>query len=259
MEHLPLAQEIITVIEKGIPTPVLTVCGRGTQEIRFTRYLAYFLNPQKNHGLGASLLRRVLGHEADIFGLKTDWAEECSVEPEFWLGNYPDKSGRKTGCFSDIGIVGSDFAFVIEQKISSGEGPAGETGLSQLRRYSKVLEENPNPALAGKKVIKIYLTPSGREKRDIDNWLPISHLQIIERARQCLAETGISSVARENLRRLLIDLCLGPYDETEELISEIEDAAVGITGDPVSLQEVVKFRRLVENNRLLINLLLEGS
>ncbi|OPL10288.1 MAG: hypothetical protein AVO34_11395 [Firmicutes bacterium ML8_F2] len=120
-----------------------------------------------------------------------------------------------------------------------------------------MLEENP--AFAGKKVIKIYLTPSGREKGDIDDWLAISHLQIIERARQRLADTGISSVARENLRRLLIDLSLGPYDETEELISEIEGAAVGITGDPVSIQEVVKFRRLVENNRLLVNLLLEGS
>jgi hypothetical protein len=229
----------------------------GTQEIRFTRYLAYFLDPQKNHGLGTSLLRCVLDQEACSFGLQENWVDDCSVIPEFWLGNYIDKNGRKTGCFSDIGIGGSDFAFVIEQKISSGEGPAGETGLSQLRRYSKVLEENP--AFAGKKVIKIYLTPSGREKGDIDDWLAISHLQIIERARQRLADTGISSVARENLRRLLIDLSLGPYDETEELISEIEGAAVGITGDPVSIQEVVKFRRLVENNRLLVNLLLEGS
>lgn len=32
-EHLPLAARIAEVIDDGLPTPVLTVCGRGTQEI----------------------------------------------------------------------------------------------------------------------------------------------------------------------------------------------------------------------------------
>lgn len=253
-EHLPQAFRITEAIRKGIPTPVLTVCGRGTQEIRFTRYLAYYLDPQKNHGLDDRLLKSVFSEEARIAGLPEDWTDACIVIPEFWLGHYQSKSTRKTGCFCDIGITGNDFVFVIEQKILSGEGPASHTGLPQLRRYDQVIENNP--AFKDKVIIKIYLTPSGGQR---DDWNPVSHRQIIEGAYKCLNDINISTTARENLRRLLIDLVLGPYTETEELISDIKEAADHLTGDLVGLQEVVKFRRLVENNRLLVNLLTEGS
>lgn len=256
-EHLPLAGSIVNVISEGIPTPVLTVCGRGTQEIRFTSYLAYFLDPQKDHGLGTSLLKSVFDQEAREFGLIENWADDCTVTPEYRIGNLPAKGGTEKACFCDIGIIGSSFVFVIEQKILSGEGMSAHTGMKQLNGYSKAIEINP--FFKGKKVIKIYLTPSGKVNERAVDWLPMSHLDIIERARRCLANRIISETARENLHRLLIDLSLGPYEETEELISEMKDAALSLTGDPVGLYEVVKFRRLVDDNRLLVNILLEGS
>src|SRR5690554_8221437 len=54
-------------INKGIPLPVLSICGEGTREIRFTKYLSYFLNPQKEHGLKRSEERRV-GKECSVRG-----------------------------------------------------------------------------------------------------------------------------------------------------------------------------------------------
>ncbi len=54
----------IPVIKKGLPTPVLTVCGKGTREIRFTRYLAYFLDPNGKHGLSSKFLKAVMREEA---------------------------------------------------------------------------------------------------------------------------------------------------------------------------------------------------
>ncbi len=256
-EHLPLAARIAQIIDEGIPTPVLTVCGRGTQEIRFTRYLAYFLDSQKNHGLGALLLKNVLGEEARNFGLQDNWAEDCTVIPEYCLGNYSAKSGKEISCYSDIGIVGRDFLFVIEQKILSSEGPAGKTGLTQLKRYDKAIADNSD--YRDKKIVKIFLTPSGREGEGLGDWFPMSHYCIIERAWRCLDSEGISKTARQNLHRLLIDLSLGPYKETEEIITEIRDAAISLTGETVSLQEIVQFRRLVGNNSRIVDLLLEVS
>lgn len=255
-EYLPLAARIAKTIDEGIPTPVLTVCGKGTREIRFTKYLAYFMDPQKDHGLRSMLLQSVFEEEARDSGLPDGWADNCIVMPEYWMGNYTTKSGETKGCFCDIGIVGNDFVFVIEQKILSGEGPAGRTGLTQLQRYSKVIGKNPE--FKDKIVIKIYLTPSG-QKKEGDNWLPLSHLALIRRAWQRLADANISETAKGNLRRLLIDLYLGPYTETEEIIAEMKDAAVCITKDPVTLKEVVRFRRLIGYNQVLVNLLLEGS
>lgn len=35
----------------GLPVPFLSVCDRGTQEIRFTKLLRHFLDPSEPHGL----------------------------------------------------------------------------------------------------------------------------------------------------------------------------------------------------------------
>ncbi|MCD8503246.1 MAG: hypothetical protein LRY71_18315 [Bacillaceae bacterium] len=48
--HQDFLNSFLEKIEIGVPTAVLSVCGRGTQEIRFTKYLAYMLDSQKSHG-----------------------------------------------------------------------------------------------------------------------------------------------------------------------------------------------------------------
>lgn len=61
-QNIAKVKEIVEKIDpaKGIILPILAICGHGTQEIRFTKYLAYFLDPSKNHGLGAKLLEKIL-------------------------------------------------------------------------------------------------------------------------------------------------------------------------------------------------------
>ncbi|MFW5891711.1 MAG: hypothetical protein ACOCUI_05780 [bacterium] len=51
----------------AFPVPVLTVCGKGTREIRFTKYLAYFLDPSNSHGLQDLYLKAVLSNQADNY------------------------------------------------------------------------------------------------------------------------------------------------------------------------------------------------
>jgi hypothetical protein len=62
-EKLPFIKEVTNITNRGIPLPVLSICGKGTREIRFTKYLAYFLDPSKNHGLKDEFLKEILREE----------------------------------------------------------------------------------------------------------------------------------------------------------------------------------------------------
>jgi hypothetical protein len=254
-EHLPYVTKVSSAIKKGLPTPVLTVCGRGTQEIRFTRYLAYFLDPHKKHGLKASFLKAVLQQEAR--GLRTDWFNHCEVVPELWIGNYMTKSGKIFDCYCDIGILGNDYAIIIEQKILSGEDTGGaDTGVRQLKRYNWALSHNPE--FRGKRIIKLYLTPTGRINNKAGDWRPLSHADLIARALKLFADEGLTLTAKENLRRFLVDLSIGPYQKTEEVIDQIEETTEVLLEGDFNLSALLKFRRLADDNRMMLNALMEG-
>ena len=254
--YIPLAEKILDKLNEGIPTPVLTVCGQGTREIRFTRYLAYYLDPSKSHGLGNRVLKSVLGTIAKEFN--PDWAENCEIIPEKRLGNYPDGQGKEAGCFCDIGITGDSFAIIIEQKILSGESMGRTTGLSQLIQYAEVLKENQN--YMGKQVIKVFLTPSGEVpvKAKAVGWIGMSYGEVIENCYEILKKAHLTATARENLRSFLVDLIIGPYEDTEEL-QELKSLALKlVTGDFI-MKDVISFSSITNDNRMLINVILEGE
>ncbi len=252
--HIPFSEKILEKLNEGIPTPVLTVCGQGTREIRFTQYLAYYLDPSKNHGLGSSLLKYVFGTIAKE--LSTDWVDKCEVIPELWIGNYTNNHGKVTGCNCDIGILGSTFAIMIEQKILSGEDTGRTSGLRQLQRYSEVLSKNPK--YKDKQVIKVFLTPFGKVPLKASGWVAMSYDEIVEGCYNLLKRDGLTVTARENLRSLLVDLIIGPYENTEDLIIEIKRLANNLISGHYSLKDIIGFRRITDDNRMLINILLEG-
>ncbi len=95
-ENLPLAERLLKAFEEGIPVPVLTVCGRGTREIRFTSYLAYFLDPGNRHGLGTLFVETVLRPET--IRLPDGWADHCQVIPDMGVGLYKNK-GKAVDCW----------------------------------------------------------------------------------------------------------------------------------------------------------------
>ena len=254
--YIPFAEKILDKLIEGIPTPVLTVCGQGTREIRFTQYLAYYLDPSKDHGLGNILLKAVLGPVTKELTL--DWANDCEVIPEIWIGNYFNEHGKKVGCNCDIGILSRNFVIMIEQKILSGEDTGKTVGLSQLQRYSEVLESNRD--YSDKQVIKVFLTPSGRvpEKAKAIGWISMSYGDIIDNCYNVLKKGNLNITARENLRSLLVDLIIGPYEDTEDLIVEIKKLANSLVVGNYNLIDIVGFRGITDENSLLINVLMEG-
>ena len=60
--ELPRFQRLNETLEKkwGLPVPTLSVCGSGTEEIRFTKLLGWHLDCRNPHGL-QGLLGRALG------------------------------------------------------------------------------------------------------------------------------------------------------------------------------------------------------
>ena len=68
---------------------------------------------------------------------------------------------------------------------------------------------------------------------------------------------GISGVARDNLKRFLLDLLLGPFKKTEDEIQELVELAKASVFKP-NFSERLRFDRLASRNELLISILMEG-
>jgi hypothetical protein len=58
------------------------MCGQGTQEIRYTKYLSYILDGSKAHGLGTRYLEELLSRVSD----KTIDTYKAVIESEKLIG-----------------------------------------------------------------------------------------------------------------------------------------------------------------------------
>jgi len=196
----------------GVPLATLSVCGRGTREIRYTKLLAYFLDPRSLHGLGAGCLDAVFGPEVARKGIPRQQAvwHEATVEAEYDLGKVA--VGERTfGCTVDIFISSPAVAILVEQKIHAAESPpTSARGLSQLQRYSCAFGQK-FPLLQDR-TLKFFLTPhEGASPKD-ESWAPLTHEAVLRRLAGILREPDLSQTARHNLRCLLWDLMGGPLD-----------------------------------------------
>ena len=169
----------------GIPLASLTVCGRGTREIRYTQLLRYFLDPGEPHGLSTALIKAVVGPEIlrkGYISRDVNW-EKATVKAEYPLGHV--RAGvKKIQCVIDLFIEIDEYLVLIENKINSQEAGVITSGeISQLRRYSRAIIDN-FPEYPSKRVLKIFLTPDGRLPKEDAEWLPLSYKELLGRAVQ---------------------------------------------------------------------------
>jgi len=257
-DNINFVSEITEVLapDKGLPTPVLSVCGRGTREIRFTRYLAYYLDSRNNHGLGGKLLYHAFNNECRAAGLSQNWHKDCSVKPECYLGDIKGENGS-ISCIADIVITGDNFVIILEHKILAGESAHPEIDLSQLERYSRVIEDNSE--FKDRVRLKILLNPSSGDNGKHKGWIQLSHAELIERGIKLLeSESLTSAVARENLTRLLIDLAAGPYEVMLEELESIYLLGESLLKEKFNARKALKFDRLTSEHEQIINIIREG-
>ncbi len=244
---LKFAKEFLARTWAGIPLPVLSMCGQGTQEIRYSTYLAYFLDYAKPHGLNTRYLDSMLS----FLGFSDVDTYKSIVETEKWIGQIENEKGS----YPDIVITTKTHSIVIEQKITSGESKNATSGVTQLIRYDRAISQNP--IFTDKTMIRIFLTPTGKKSAKSPHWIPLSHKDLITIGMHTLSAGGLSGIARENLKRFLLDLCLGPYKQEEKRIQDlIESAEQAVTS--TNFADKLRFDQYLSSNQLLVELLMEG-
>lgn len=249
-EHLPDIKSFREAFNGGIPIPVLSVCGKGTQEIRWTKYLSYFLNPKAHHGLGSRLISEAFGdvlrnHLIDVANM-----DDIIVEDEVYIGSVKDD------CRCDIVISSKEWLLFVEQKINSSESKNAATGQTQLRCYSEAIKTNPG--FAGKKIMKVFLTLTGKTPKGADDWLPMTHQELIRAGRKILKDHSLTLVARGNLMRFLMDMAIGPYNQTEDVLTEMQELADRLCKKGFELESFVKYSQINQQHSHITELIREG-
>ncbi|MHB8818091.1 MAG: PDDEXK-like family protein [Bellilinea sp.] len=140
---------------------IFEVLGAVRVELRHSDFLAYLLNPNQNHGLGSTFLRRLL--EQILLEASTSQSIR-PIDLELW--DLDDVEVRREWQSIDIFLLDETnrFAVVIENKIKSGEGQ------DQLKRY---LTDVTNQ-YQGYRILAIYLTPDGIVP-SLQTYIPVSY------------------------------------------------------------------------------------
>ncbi len=154
-------------------------------EIRHSNVLAWLLNPNETHGLSDNILRGFFQYYASSFSDDSDVFD-------ILLTDYYSFSVQREWQNIDILVVSYDeeILLCIENKTDSGEHD------NQLNRYRKRLENSfPNF-----KRLYIYLSPTGVESSDPENWCSMSYQDVLDIIDEASNKTALSPEAA-----LLID------------------------------------------------------
>jgi len=136
--------------------------GAVRHELRHSDFLAFLLDPSRNHGLGAAFLHRFLQAALDLDGIDLSRA-------------YVLREWHHV----DILIVddASHLAVIIENKIDTGEHS------DQLNRYRETFQSH----FPGYQALGLYLTPDGDESSSPEEYQAVSYMlvcKIIEKVAQ---------------------------------------------------------------------------
>lgn len=179
-------------------------------EIRHSNMLSWILTPNENHGLGDSILKGFIQYVVSNFYDENDPSIFSTL-----LMDCHDFVIQREWRHIDILATSSEHKFLlaIENKIDSSEHD------DQLNRYKKILDTT----YPGYKAMYIYLSPSGDESSDPDNWCSMGYqdvLNIIEAERtkkkllpevEFLVDNYIQTVRRdivgdENLAKICAEI-----------------------------------------------------
>lgn len=143
---------------------IFDVLKLSRTEIRHSNMISWLLNPHENHGLGDSFIRALIR----IIIRNGAYGE---IEPvELMTANLNDLQVLREWENIDIFLYTKEFAIAIENKIDSGEHD------DQLEKYKKLIDERYNR----QKKIYLYLTPTGINPSDADNWEVLTYSDILE-------------------------------------------------------------------------------
>ncbi|MBU3679805.1 MAG: hypothetical protein FGM32_09405 [Candidatus Kapabacteria bacterium] len=139
------------------------------QEIRHSNFLAWLLDPNANHGLGALFITRILRHLSIASGSGVNKSIQLEKQATAVL------EVRREWKNIDILIESERAVICLENKVDSTDS----TG--QLSRYRRIVEDQYRASKDF--VVYVYLTPSGEQPNDFaeaQHWIPMSYQLIVE-------------------------------------------------------------------------------
>ncbi len=129
--------------------------GAVRHELRHSDFLAFLLDPSRNHGLGAAFLHCFLEAALDLDGV--DFGHAYVLREWHHI---------------DILVVdeASSFAVIVENKIDTGEHS------DQLNRYRDIVRSH----FPGYRALGLYLTPDGDEASSPEDYKAVSYTLVCE-------------------------------------------------------------------------------
>ncbi len=136
-------------------------------EIRHSNILAWFFDPNENHGLGDSFIKSF------ITKIVSKGVHDRHNVFELLLQNFYSYQVRRELNNMDIVLISPQekTVVIIENKIWSKESS------HQLETY---IEKAKVEYKGYKNILYVFLTPDGIEASDSENWVPFSYGEIVE-------------------------------------------------------------------------------
>lgn len=196
-------------------------------EIRHSNILAWLLDANENHGIGdifiRSVIQRLIQNNLDYFN-----SNKINVLELLTL-DFSNFTIMREWNNIDILLLSQKDRFVIciENKINIGEHS------NQLVRYREKVQET-FPKEEGYDAIFIYLTPDKALPSDIDTWMPLSYVEILDILNNSIDDKGLEPRVKliienyiETLRRYvvkdkeLVQICINIYKKHKQALDLI--------------------------------------
>ena len=156
-------------------------------EIRHSNILAWFFDPNENHGMGDRFIK----------AFATKVAGKCNAEKydafKMLLQDFFTYQIYRESNHMDIVLVSrlEKTAYIIENKVWSAESS------HQLKDY---LDKSKSEYADCDQIFYVFLTPDGHDASDSINWMSFSYEEIIE----CL-ESAMSGLSLKDEVRLIVN------------------------------------------------------
>jgi hypothetical protein len=140
---------------------IFEAIGAVRQEVRHSDFLAFLLNPQERHGLGAAFAQQLL-----LTAVQTSESETSITAIDLALWELDNLQALREWQKIDILLLDEthQFAVIIENKVDSGEH------MQQLQCYWRIVQGR----YPGWRILGLFLTPDGRDSSD-GRYIPLDY------------------------------------------------------------------------------------
>jgi hypothetical protein len=97
----------------------------------------------------------------------------------------------------------------------------------------------------------------GRIPKNAPDWYLVTHDELLKSGLKVLKNEMITKMGKENLVRLLMDMAIGPYHKTEDILIELYALSEQLVNEGFNLNQYIKWSNLIKENQQIMEILKE--